>query len=175
MRTLFIFAIFALSIRGLHAETETFFFKGDDGLIQKIDLDLSFTKDEDLDLTPSKVLSSYTLDSKGTRSETIKKRVPTEAEKIADAAVMILTSLIVLSTHDSYDLSDDLRMSRVMGLILFVFPFESKDIYRKCEGNEYLVAVTDEPKDETLKQLKSLDEVRRLCGVNEKSSSQPQS
>lgn len=144
-------------------QAETFFYKDNDGKIQKTEINIKVRNDQSIIVSPSKILPLYTNDKDGLKSGPLPARKPTTAEEIADTAITVVTSFIILATHDTYDLSKDLRLSRVVGAIFFVFPVESSDIYRKCGDNEYLVAITNEPKDETLKQLKSLDEVRKLC------------
>ena len=157
----------------VQASAETFFYKDAAGHIAKTEIDFTISEDRSIEFSPSKFLASFTNDKDGLKSGPLKVREPSEAEQIADTAVILLTSMLVLATHDTYDLSSDLRLSRMVGVFFFILPFEASDIYRKCGSNEYLIAVSDEPKDETLKQLKSLDEVRRLCGGE--SSNQQQS
>lgn len=166
--TLF-FVLFATSARA-----EPFYYKKDDGSVAVTEIDLHFSESRSLNICPrTPLLQSFSDDKDGINRGRILAREPSRAETLADAAVMILTALIALTAHDTYDLSQDLRMSRLIGVLFFIFPFEAEDIYRKCGENEYLVAVTNEPKDDTLKQLKSLAEIRRLC--RSESTSKPSS
>jgi hypothetical protein len=148
---------------GSTVQAETFFIKNNKGLISQVEISFKVNAADAVEFTDSRALTPYTSDKAGIKKGLLTRRDPTTAEKLADGAVMFLTTLLVTAIHDTYDLSDDLRMSRMSGIVLLIFPIESEDIYRKCNGNEYLVAVTEEPKDETLKQLKSLDEIRKLC------------
>lgn len=152
-------------------QAETFYYKNDKGEVQTTEIKLTVKEDRSIELGASNILPLYTSDNEGIKKGPIVPRVPTEAEQIADAAVMLLTSLLIIATHETYDLSKDMRMSRLLGAFFFIFPFESEDVYRKCGENEYLVAVSDEPKDETLKQLKSAAEIRKLCGGADSSNS----
>ncbi|MBN8554739.1 MAG: hypothetical protein J0L93_04770 [Deltaproteobacteria bacterium] len=145
------------------AFSQEFYTKNSDGSIAKIKINFHLNDDLSLTLQNPEVLEKYSADPASIKKDKIIKREPTEAEKIADVAVMLLTSLMVMSTHNAYDISSDLRLDRVAGLFFFILPFEINDIYRKCGEQQYLVAISDAPDAETSKQLKSVDEILKLC------------
>ncbi len=87
-------------------------------------------------------------------------------EKGIDVAILVFSSLMMLLTHDVYDLGPEFRLTRIHGFAFIVLRVDSSYLYYRCGNKERLVAVTDEPTESVRERLKSFDEVRELCELN---------
>lgn len=78
----------------------------------------------------------------------IQARAPTKTEKAMEVGLLFLSSLLILSSFETYDLTPGYRLSSLYGLFFFVFPFEQHYLYKTCGDKEYLVATTRAPVSE---------------------------
>jgi len=90
-------------------------------------------------------------------------------EKSINAAFLIFSGLLIMMIHDVYDLGSEFRLLRMQGLILFFFPSDTSVLYYRCGNKEYQIASSDEPNEKELLEMKTLEEVRELCGEGSRS------
>jgi len=133
------------------------------------------TKDRNaLVLRETRLLEEFTEDLQDLPEETeVRAREATDIEKTVDVAIMALTGLLIMPLNDSFDLGSGFRLSRISGLVFLFFPFEDYFLYRKCGKHEYLVASTIEPNKDSLKRMKTKDEIRDLCADEENEDKEP--
>lgn len=160
--------IFGLTLVS-HANAETFFIKTKDNTAKAVRFGLETSLSE-VRVDLSKDLKAFLQHPEQVPTNWVRASEPTEAEKLIDASFMILTGLMVISTHDSYELGPELRLSSFFGLMFFVFPFENHYLYRRCKGDDQLIAVSENPNPETLRRIKSLEEIEKSCKPRESKS-----
>lgn len=146
-----------------HLSAEDFYLKQASGLTEKISIQIERNDAGDLKFSTPEDLSRFTQTDKSIADGWISRREPSEVEQIVDAAFMALTGLLIIGIHDSYDINSELRLSKHSGVILFFFPFRDYNLYAHCGGDHHLIATTNEPNEETLKRMKSLEELREIC------------
>lgn len=139
---------------------QAFYFKGeqDQILVRKIPFELH----EDYSITFKKPEALEDLTSTQFENR-IERRVPTKAEQIIDTSFSLLTGLTLILTHDSYDIAPDLRLTSNRQILFFIFPIESHLLYKRCHGEQYLIATSRIPDDETLKEMKTISEAKEIC------------
>ena len=144
---------------------KTFYFKKDNkGTFTKsIEYERDAENDWELSFKDPEILNELTGSEAEIYEGPIKRKEPSEAEQLIDGSFMILTALAVIATHDTYEISDDLRLTSIRGLLLFFFLFREDSIYRECNGEEYLVGSTYEPTEDGFKRMKTFDELEELC------------
>jgi len=128
---------------------------------------------ETLRLTDTQLLRQMAQKPEDIPFDPIVRRELSNLEKSVDAAFLIFSSLLIMMTHDVYDLSSEFRILRIQGVIFFVFPSDTSILYYRCGNKEYEIASSDEPSEKELLDMKTLDEARALCGQG--SGSQPSS
>ncbi len=145
------------------AQAQDFFVKTDKKETEQVKIEFDWDSDRGVLFREPKVLEKFLVKDKELPSTWIEKREPSEVEKVVDAAFMIFTALMVISTHDTYQINSELRMSTIRGAVFLIFPFEDHNIYMDCGGDHHLVATSMKPTDDILERMKTPEEVRRLC------------
>jgi len=142
---------------------EAFFVKTGTKTFGKIEIDLERNTERDIKFSAPSQLEPFTQRDKSIESGWITRREPSEVEQIVDAAFIALTGFLIIGINDSYDINSELRLSTHSGVVLFFFPFRDHYLYAHCGGDHHLIATTNEPNAETLKRMKSPEDLRSIC------------
>lgn len=122
-------------------------------------------KDVDaLVLRDTQLLRELVQDPASIPSDPILPRELTTLEKAIDIAILVISSMLVMSIHDVYDLGPEFRLTRAQGVVLFIIPFDDTYLYYRCAGKEFLVATSKLPSEKTLQDMKRLEDLPELCG-----------
>ena len=152
---------------------QEFFIKTEGRGIDRINLDFEMSEKREIRFENPDHLKAFLMNDKRIPSSWVSARDASDVEKVVDAGFMILTGFMMISTHDSYELNSELRLSSIRGVFFFLFPFEDHYLYARCKNEEHLVATSAKPTDDTLKRMKTLSEVQKLCGVKDDSNKDP--
>jgi len=150
-----------------------FFLKKDDKTLIRTKLSMDSEAKGDLIISDPKSFSRFLINDQMLPPERVSVREPSDVEKMIDASFMILTGFLMIAAHDTYDLNSELRLSSVKGILLFLFPFEDENLYIHCNSDQYLVASSTRPNEESLKRMKTIEEVRNLCHKPEPAPEDP--
>lgn len=150
-----------LGISGLSAQD--FFVKTSDKDVRRVEVGLAFDKERNLFVNDPQPFGEFLVHDQEISTGWIPRREPTDVEKIVDGAFMLLTGLMVIATHDAYQINSELRLSTIRGAVFLFFPFEDHNLYVDCGGDHHLVATSHKPTDDILERMKTPQEVRRLC------------
>jgi hypothetical protein len=115
-------------------------------------------------LRDTQLLRELVQDPASIPSDPVLPRELTTLEKAVDIAILVITSMLVMSIHDVYDLGPEFRLSRAQGVVLFIVPFDDAYLYYRCAGKEFLVATSKLPSEKTLQEMKRLEDLPELCG-----------
>lgn len=151
-------------------QAQEVFVKVEEGFIQTRKLDIDLGEKSQISFPKPDQLKAFQMQDRKPLLASYEPRAMSDAERLIDASFFIFTGTLVIATHETYQITSELRLSSIRGVIFWFFPFEDHNLYLKCgDKEEFLIATTAEPKDDILKRLKSLKEARELCGVDQKS------
>lgn len=166
----FVFFPFCFFILISSIQAQDFFLKEDESSIGRITLDLVFNEKNELTFAHPEVLKQFLMNDKEIPTASIAPRPPTGIENAVSAGLTAFTALLMMMVQDIYQINSEVRLSTTRGVLFFIFPFESHRLFIDCGNEHHLVATSLQPDSDTLKSMKSLSEVRKLCGVKDDQS-----
>lgn len=147
-----------------------FYLKLDDANVIRTPINIEVSDKDDIRFSEAERMRRFLLTDKNLPEGWIPAKEPTTVEKAIDMGLMLLTSLIMMGTHQTYHLNTELRLTAMRGVVMFVMPYEHYFLYSSCGGDSYLVAQSIKPTEDSLKRMKTLKEVRELCGIKDEST-----
>lgn len=147
-------------------DSHEFFVKAYDAqsaIVQKVNIPFELNEKNDIRFQDTDILERLAGIDTTVSVSWLEAQEPSDVEKVVDASFMILTSLMVLATHERYDISPELKMTALRGVFFLFFPFDDYFLYVHCNNDQHLVATSTKPSEDTLKRMKSTDEIRELC------------
>jgi hypothetical protein len=148
---------------GFDVYATEFFMKTSKTSAEKIEINFEKNEAGDIKFSDPSQLERFVQTDKSIRDGWISRRPPSEVEQIVDAAFVALTGFLILGVHDSFDLNSELRLSTHSGVVMFFFPFRDHYLYAHCGGDHHLIATSNEPNEETLLRMKTLQDLEEIC------------
>lgn len=97
----------------------------------------------------------------------IDSRPPEEWEDLLSLSIGAMTGLLILPIQSIFEINEEFKLQEMSGLLFLFFPFEDYYLFQNCGGEEYLIAVSFKPTEETLNRMLSLEDQAKLCHNSE--------